>query len=372
MFQTNKEEDFLKEHFGKYYSKNFVDLPTIEQREFGYGVFGRKIADRNKSFSSAEEMNSFLRQQRPLFFSYSNAYYKYPDRRPMQNKELIKADIIYEFDADDLVNVEEINGKQWFSEENIDEAKKQTLRLLDFIENDFNFSLGGVSINFSGKAGYHLHLRNKEIQGLSKQARIELVDYLTGSGIFFENMGYLTKQLHCPKAKSMWQKRINGGIVKFFGQDNKIISSLTELPVKKVEDLKKQNVEKRINEGLLPDVGRNTNDEFWKKVLSLVVEKERLPIDRQTSVDLHKIIRVPMTLHGDTGLLASPIPIDALKKFDPFRDTVVFGKEKVKVFVNAAPKFSLNGETFGPFNQTEEELPLYAAIFLIGKGAKLV
>ena len=114
MFQKSKEAEFLEKKFGEYYLKNKITLESIETREFGFGVFGRKIANRNLNFVNEAEMNRFLREQKPLFFSYSNAYYKFPDRKPMVNKELIKADIIYEFDADDLSDVTEINGYQWY------------------------------------------------------------------------------------------------------------------------------------------------------------------------------------------------------------------------------------------------------------------
>ena len=107
---------------------------------------------------------------------------------------------------------------------------------------------------------------------------------------------------------------------------------------------------------------------LWKNILDYVVSKEMSPIDRQTSIDLHKIVRVPNTLHGETGLIAKSIPLDDLKDFDPFKDTIVFGSESIKVKISKTPKFILKGEHFGPFENQVEELPLFVAIYLIGKG----
>ncbi len=125
MFTQSKEEDFLKSHFKKYYQKNIINtVPNVEQREFGYGVYKRKIANRNMAFSSQEKMNEFLRLKTPLFFSYSNSYYAFPSNTPMQNKQWLSSDIIYEFDADEIKNYcEKVNGlwkcKKNFGEESL-------------------------------------------------------------------------------------------------------------------------------------------------------------------------------------------------------------------------------------------------------------
>ena len=373
MFEKNKEAEFLEKHFKKYYLEHKVNISNVENREFGYGVFGRKIVNRNISFSSIEEMNQFLRERNPLFFSYSNACYRFPDRRPMVNKELMCADIIYEFDADDLSEVKEINGFQWFSTENIEDTKKQVFKLINFLEDDFGFLTENISINFSGKAGYHIHLREKEIQQLGKQARIELVDYLTGTGIYFDNLGYDVENLVCKKGIGKWKQRIDIGLKEFFEKDKKEIQEITELSSAKLSQLLKSKEEllKTINRGYLFPVGARTNKQFWTRVLEKIVEEKKCPIDRQTSVDMHKIIRVPETLHGTTGFVAKTIKLDELKKFNPHKEAIVFGDETISIFIKKAPKFSLNGETFGPFEEQKIELPLYAGIYLLGKGAKL-
>ncbi len=374
MFEKSKEAEFLEKKFGEYYLKNKITLESIETREFGYGVFGRKIANRNLNFVNEAEMNRFLREQKPLFFSYSNAYYKFPNRKPMVNKELMKADIIYEFDADDLSNVVEINGYQWFTKENVEDTKKQIFRLIDLLEKDFAFQADGVAINFSGKAGYHLHLRHKEIQNLSKQARIELVDYLTGAGIYFDNIGYDLDNLTISKGVGKWKERINAGLEIFFEKDKKEISTITNTPVPKLKNLlkSKEDLIKSLKKGYLFPLSPRKSKSFWTSVLENVVSEQMIPIDRQTSIDMHKIIRVPETLHGTTGFVAKTIAIDNLKEFDPHKETIVFGDEMVRLFIKKAPKFSLKGESFGPYNKEEVELPLFAGVYLLGKGAKLI
>ena len=374
IFEQNStsEADFLRYHFAKYYSKNFVDsVPNPEFREFGFGVYKRKIANRNMGFSSHTQINSFLRESAPLFFSYSNAYYKFPSRTPTLAKEFIKADLIYEFDADELgLDVPVINDVQWFASEHLELAKKQVFRLMDFLHNDFGFSDDGVAINFSGKAGFHVHLRGENVQNLNRRARIELVDYLTTNSVDFANLGFDFVALRVPQNKGLWGKRLIEGAKKVLQKDAKELGKLTSVSAKKVSEVlvNRDALFASLDSGRLMPMGRKSKD-FWSAIFDLAVEKEAVPIDRQTSVDLNKIIRVPNTLHGDTGFLAKVIPIDKLAEFDPFKDSIVFGSEQIKLHVLKAPKFSLKGESFGPFENIAVELPLFAAIFLIGKGA---
>ncbi len=372
--EASKESEFLKKLFGEYYSKQLIDLPAVEQREFGFGVFKRKIANRNIALSSINEMNSFLRERKPLFFSYSNAYYKYPDRKPMEKKELTGADIIYEFDADELgLEVEEINGYQWFEKRHLGEAKKQVFRLIDLLEKDFGFDSKDFEINFSGKAGYHLHIRSEKIRGLNRKSRIELVDYLTGTGVYFEKLGYDFEKGVCSLSEGNWVVRLNEKVKEFLLLAPKELSKLTGVQTKKIELLlqKRDEVISAFNRGVLFKLEGKRSADFWKTLFTLAVEKTNSPIDRQTSIDLNKIIRVPDTLHGDTGFLAKRIPLNELASFDPFVDAIVFKEGTQRVFVKKAPKFNLLNREFGPFEEEEVELPLFAAVYLLGKGAEL-
>lgn len=376
--ESSFEEEFMKKNFVSFYKNNFIDsVSSVELREFGFGVFKRKIANRNLSFSTLKEMNDFLRTQAPLFFSYSNSYYSFPSRTPMALKEWIKGDLIYEFDADEVgIDIEEIDGVQWFLHEHLDEAKKQVFRLIDFLENDFGFLRKDISVNFSGKAGYHVHLRNESVSSLNKKSRIELVDYLTGYGLDFVNLGFYLDTLSCPKlgVKGLWSKRILSRVKELFESDEKNLSSVINSSQKKAKSIlqNKEVILDFLDKGLLFPIEEKKKSVFWKNILDYAVLKEKSPIDRQTSVDLHKIIRVPNTLHGQTGFVAKTIPLEELKNFDPFKDTIVFDSTPVKVKISKTPRFVLNGEKFGPFDDSKEELPLFAAVYLIGKGCAVL
>jgi DNA primase small subunit len=199
-----------------------------------------------------------------------------------------------------------------------------------------------------------------------------MVDYLTGNGIFFGNLGYnLSAKRHsAPTGKGLWPKRINAGIKRYFEGDPKRVSAITGAPLKKVKELfsVKGELLKALDRGTIFSLHGRKSKEFWETLLYEIVQDEKLGIDRQTSVDMHKIIRVPETLHGETGFAAKTIPLEGLKNFSPFSDAVVFGGGEVKLSVGKTPEFEVMGKKFGPFEEGEESLPLCCAVYLVGKG----
>lgn len=403
-----QEEAFLLRHFREFYSKNSINVPAVEEREFGTGIFGKKIAKRHLSFPSVEALNSYLRENVPFFISHSLAYYQYPERTPMHEKGFMGADIVYEFDADDLKTDckrehdswhclhcgEKDNGsidscpkcgfavqkEQWFCPRCLDETKKQALRLVDFIENDFGLH-DGISVNFSGNAGYHVHLRGNNVRFLSQEARLEMLDYLTAKDIDLRKYGFVEsgKMFLCPlpgEAKG-WGKRLLHSLDDLLSNGSlERIAALGGIPYAKARELLSNRelvLRTMMEKGILFSIPGRKNREFWESLLKHLTEFDALGIDRQTSIDISKIIRVPDTLHGGTGLIAKTIPLAKLKDFNPLDDAVAFPSNGVKIFINSSPKFYLKGSWFGPFSKEEAEMPLHAAIYLIARNsAKLV
>jgi DNA primase catalytic subunit len=110
-------------------------------------------------------------------------------------------------------------------------------------------------------------------------------------------------------------------------------------------------------------------DEIWRNVLNQAVTLTALParIDTVVTTDIHRLIRMPETLNGKTGLRATMLDLDQLEEFDPFDQPIAF-QGKQTVFVNEAPEIRIREQKFGPFNQEKIELPLSGAVLLIAKG----
>lgn len=52
------------------------------------------------------------------------------------------------------------------------------------------------------------------------------------------------------------------------------------------------------------------------------LERERSEIDEPVTTDVHRLIRFPMSLHGKSGLMVLPVPLDGLEEFDPLVSAV--------------------------------------------------
>jgi DNA primase small subunit len=99
------------------------------------------------------------------------------------------------------------------------------------------------------------------------------------------------------------------------------------------------------------------------------VKKQSSSIDPVVTMDIHRLIRVPRSLHGKTGLKAVPIPVNSLEKFDPLKEAVAFPESRVDVYVTEAPSFRLGDEVFGPYRRERVELPMAAGMYLLCKRA---
>ncbi|MEK6972890.1 MAG: DNA primase small subunit domain-containing protein [archaeon] len=408
--ENANEQGFLRKKFQEFYAGNEINYPTkVANREFGIGEFGKKIVKRHMAFSNPNFFNAFLKEDVPFYVSASASLYKMPDARPMDKKEIIGSELIYEFDADDIKTdcrnqhdswrctqcnasgsgtVEKCTScgsnslqlDQWFCPECLNETKKQVFNLVDILQEDFGIA-EGLYINFSGNAGFHVHVENQAVEKLSKEARIQLLDYLTLHEINLELLGFFLekKTFVCPKDPTFGQiKRIKNSLrILLKTADIGELATYGLVQKSKLKSVLKNKdlVLEGLSSGTLfsIDAGAESNKKFWHNILNHIVSSIALDIDRQTSSDIYKLVRVPNTLHGGTGLIAKVLPIDSLDKFDALKDTVAFSDGRTNVYITKVPRFYLYGNYFGPYEDTQVELPDYAAIYLIAKGkARLV
>lgn len=398
-------EDFLKTKFQAYYYKNPVkEIPEINKREFGFGNFGKKISSRHLAFQNLTAFNQFLKNQAPLYISYSAAYYQFPDARPMEAKKIMGSDLILEFDVDDFSLDCRALHDQWFCtnsdcnesgkgalknctkcasptliEESVcanclKEVKTQTLKLIKILQDELGLS-EGISVNYSGSKGFHVHVQSQSVFDWSDKARIELTDYLSLHELDLQMLGFQFngKFFSAPSKPKGLAKRLIHQVQTILKEKNpEHWAAWGGIPLKTCKDLAQNDFDELLESlsreqwFVLP--GRKT-EKFWKNLLLRAVDLEKLLVDRQTSIDIKKILRVPNSLHGTTGLLAKSFPVSELKNFNALKECVVFSnsKEKIKV-LSQVLKFELNDEEFGPFNAGEiVSVPEFVAVYLIGK-----
>jgi len=88
--------------------------------------------------------------------------------------------------------------------------------------------------------------------------------------------------------------------------------------------------------------------------------------DEPVTCDIKRLIRLPSSLHGKTGLQVVKIDIEQLDQFDPLNDAVVFNDEPVKINLNKSFNMMMNQQTFH-LEEGDVDVPLYLAVFLIGR-----
>ena len=357
---TQRDIAEIKKIIVAYYEKADLGIPGIEQREFGFGNV-RKIDARHLNFPTIGEFRRYLTSNTPLFVSHSTAYYEFPGATPIQKKRWKGADLVFDLDI-------HAEGK-FGAFARLNDVKRDLLRLVhDFVLDDFGVHEEDAAVVFSGNRGYHVHVRDPGFFPLGGDERRELVDYVMGQGLDYQQF------LQFDGKKLLGPTPDEGGYRGRFARE--AIRTVTESPLtlsKKFTNGKdREFFISGIREGNWSKTTLKLND--LKERLSAVASS--LPIssvdtDVGVTQDLSKLIRVPNSVHGETGLIAKRIAIKDIESFDPWRDAAIKGGPALKVrFIEDVPELPHVFGGAGPFKKDEEkELPQERAVFFVLKGS---
>jgi DNA primase small subunit len=387
---------FLLKSFRKYYKENRPIMPDrFTKREFGFMFFDRDFVQRHIGFPTPEDLNKFMIAQVPSHSYYSTAYYRKPSAPTMEEKEWLGADLIFDLDADHLEGAAKMSYAEM-----LEMIKKEMINLTDsFIFSDLGFSEDDVHITFSGGRGYHAHIASKDVLTLGSHERRELVDYITCSGLnidwVFPFKRVVTSQqktsggsrvnvakdrLIPPADAGGWRQKMRSGLMDLVNDvcdlDTRALrKSYPSLASSNSTAISKMREDLRASRKVLFDknnmatLGRNTQELLVKIMSEDVAPSMAGEVDKPVTPDIKRIIRLPGSVHGKTGLRVTPLTRNELKEFDPLRDAVPssYSDEPVKITMKAPYKFDIRGEHFSLSGETE--VPEYAAVFLVGRKA---
>ncbi|MFH1393981.1 MAG: DNA primase catalytic subunit PriS [Candidatus Micrarchaeota archaeon] len=359
---NEQERQIIIKRFADYYSTASFGIPFIENREFGIGN-RKKIDARHLSFFSEDDFKRYLAQNTPLFVSHSIAYYEFPGATPIQKKQRTGADLVFDLDI-------HAEGK-FGAYEKLDEVKEDAIRLVDeFIVGDFAVDRKNVKIAFSGNRGYHIHVTDVRFRNIGGDERREIVDYIKGNGLDY--MQFFTEEEIGPRLKKLTGPRpdesgYRGRLARA------VIRTLKEKPAILSRKFSKENERELFISGI--NEGNWSKTTFRSSELLKRLEKvtEALPVravdtDAAVTHDLSKLIRVPNSIHGDTGLVARVV--DDIGKFEPFRDAVMQSNDSMKViFTEDVPELRYMDGTAEAYKKGDvASVPEPLAIFYILKG----
>ncbi len=371
-----KDSSAARQLFKKYYEGYQPEFQDLSRREFGFGDFDKKIAFRHYAFSDAASFKRYILDHVPAFISFSSSIYKNPAARPMEKKVWIGSDLIFDLDASDLhLDCQAVHGRAWVCENCLSMVKEETVKLVeDFLIPDFGFSSSEIKINFSGNRGYHVRVSNNTVFSLGPAERRSITEYISGMNMdiasFFPTMGQRAKRLIGPKPSDYgWGGKLAKGIIHALnsGEAELVKLGIDKKTAKKLSD-SRADVIFGITTGNWDKVNIPKKAEFWSNALRSMAIAQGDSIDRNVTNDIHHLIRMPNTIHGDTGLIGKTIgSMNELSRFDPMKDSVVFNDGHIVVLTSRVPKFNMCGQEYGPFNGEKAELPTCAAIYLILK-----
>ena len=399
-FLGQRESRFVESVFRRFYEENYKGLyipERIHEREFGYFTFGEKFMVRHLSVSSHEELWNLVRRVIPLHLHYSAAFYRYP-KAPMEEKDWIGAELIFDIDADhldtgcgkkhdfkvcpacrkdyprSLDTCPECGGKlrriDWVCEVCLDAAREEAVKLLDFLHLDLG--LRKILMAFSGNRGYHVVVKDEHILELGQPERREITDYILGIGLEPRIMGLTSRNVDLDLAPDLgdpgWRGRIARAALQLASHaDMEELRRLAgggrvERCVKELEALAEAWDENPGWNALSPGCRLL----LFKAAAALASSH----IDSVVTTDIHRLLRLGNSLHGKTGLMAKVFEPSLLENFDPFTEALALPMdEEAEVHVIRSPRFRLGSESYGPYRNQRIKLPLAAATLLLSKGA---
>ncbi|MEA2076121.1 MAG: DNA primase catalytic subunit PriS [Euryarchaeota archaeon] len=385
---------FVTSKFREYYKRARIEPPPdFWMREWGFVLFDqyfptKLVMRRHTSFTTKDDLMNYLRENAPAHAYYSTALYEYP-AADMAKKGWLGADLIFDLDADHIVSEAEL--PRYSYEDLLGLVKKETLKLIDFLIDDFGFAEKDMELAFSGSRGYHIHINTEAVRGLGSRERREIVDYVMATGLDMDSflIADLKGKEHGGEKPGKgdlrlitegWGKRVRNGLIEFLHeianmeeeQAIKVIRDAGEMDRKKAQGIlriaKDETVMRRIEGGQIPQFAKPIWTGITKTITKIVRVKSADRVDEPVTADIKRLIRLPGSLHGKSSLKVKPLTIETFKEFNPLEDAVVFGDSPVEIRVVRNSAITLKGERYKVEEGKITSLPEHVALYFICRG----
>jgi DNA primase small subunit len=387
--------------FARYYRDADVAPPVrLARREFAaFPFLVESSMRRHETLPTPDDLTSFLAREVPRHVYYSAAYYRRPAEATMAGKDWLGADLIFDLDADPLRGAETLGYA-----EQLVRVKERLLDLVDdFLLRDFGISPEEMSLVFSGGRGYHVHVRDERFLPLSSPERRELVDYVQGTGFDAQRAvapshlnvgggeegagprtrsGVLRIQELAPPESPGWKGRTTRAVLRLLvhWQSTGRATAVRELVAYGVSPKSARAMAKvLLDEGGADRIRTSLRLEaltpaleaaFLEAVIPAVAVEVQGETDAPVTTDIHRLIRLPSSVHGGTGFRVVPLSRTALERFDPFRDALLPtpSDERVPVVFREDVSYPWAERAIEGTRGANAELPTPAALFLTLRG----
>ncbi|EMA21381.1 MULTISPECIES: DNA primase small subunit PriS [Haloarcula] len=378
---------YLRGRFGDHYRQASVTPPpAANEREWGFIPWtdgpGETMV-RHRSLLDLGEIEDFLGRRKPRHVYFSAGRYDEPSASTMSDKGWRSSDLVFDLDADHLPSV--VLGEDTYAEM-LEKCKDALLRLLDFLEDDFGFE--DLTVVFSGGRGYHVHVRDERIRGLERDARREIVDYVRGIGLEFDELVDEESVAGTAGRSSPAQKRTLSTEGGWSARAHRHMLTVVDdlLAMEEADALEQLQEYDGIGEGKATaalNAARSNYEQleagnidvhpaFYqlaKILLHEVVAADNAPIDEPVTTDTNRLIRLPGSLHGGSGLEVQRIDREDIDAFDPLVDPVpeTFRGHDITVEVTDGGLVELDGDSF-TLEAGNQTVPEHVGVFLMARG----
>jgi len=377
----DRTRSYLRERFGDYYRATAVDRPpAANEREWGHIPWtpgtGTTMV-RHQSQLDLGDVDDFLARTAPRHAYFSAARYTDPSASTMSQKGWRGADLVFDLDADHLPGVDPETATY---AEMLSTCKDALFRLLRFVEEDFAFE--NVEVVFSGGRGYHVHVRDVDIQELDSDARREIVDYVLAEALDTDNLirtvsaGGTTQRVL--RTEGGWGRRVHQKLLGMVDELDALetdaaLERLTEIngigdgrakTILGAIDANREAIETGNMEAGGPGIRLLANT-----LAEEVATAESAPIDEPVTTDTHRLIRLPKTLHGGSGLVVTPLEREELDGFDPLQDAIPdrFRGQTVDIELDEPQRIELDGD-ITKLDAGHHTVATYVGVFLMTRG----
>ena len=265
-------------------------------REFAFQLLPDSRFVRHIAFTAKENVLTWMKERLPHSAYYSVALYQIPGAPSMSEKGFLGAELLFDIDVDHMKECRERmvrlcdqpDSPPLVPEDCLRMGLEKAFILKERLQHEFGIS--HVDVQFSGNRGFHVIAREDELLKLNNDERREILDYVMGAGLDL-NLLFPRKRGYTRVPPSIEEPGWRGFLARFFyrnfsGEDPGIFFS-------RLEEL---------------------------------VGTALTPADPQVTGDTSRLIRIPGSVNGKSGLTVARIPSVekfSLQKYVPLEEPLI-------------------------------------------------
>ena len=313
-----------------------IGLPDFDKREFGFQVAKENSVKfiRNISFQSPEKLKEYILKTTPLAM-YVGAIFSegpnYFEQKSIQNLEWIRREFIFDIDLTEYDNVRPCSckGKNMACEYCWELINVSIKWIQETMQEDFGVK--DIRWVFSGRRGVHAWILDRQMSFLDDEQRSAIVNYLT----FFKGDGDSAKISPTAKFNSRYRERVQNVIIDSFFNHTSI------------DQLEKIGFSKQRSNLLLNQRDKTgISNQFYSQFVyngekaSSIVPSQKIPsreqinqnvllrwsprLDTAVTIDTRRILRMPGSIHGESGKRVRFLDYDELDFFNPIYEESLY------------------------------------------------